>query len=146
MRRELVNNKPCTAPVLEQQVYSSIWDPVDLGFTVPGDTLRKTSVGREQTNGPRPWERAVVEFLPCHSGFLAGCAAVAVIHRADPLPSCLRAAALPPPIQSNPVTPWLGIGKGLPCQEWDLLNEKAQVSPGSSWKVPVVCWAQVEIC
>ncbi|XP_062359569.1 GATOR1 complex protein NPRL3 isoform X4 [Cinclus cinclus] len=27
------------------------------------------------------------------------------------MPSCLRAAALPPPVQGNSVTPWLGIGR-----------------------------------
>lgn len=85
MRKELVNNKPCSAPVLEFSLAAEVLFPVGLSFTVPGDTLRKTSVGGDQTDVARPWERAVVEFLPCHTGFLAGFAAVAVFYRADPL-------------------------------------------------------------
>lgn len=88
-----------------------------LGFTVPGDTWRKTNVGRDWTNVVRPSEKEVVGFLPCHTGILAGCAAVAVFHRADPLQILVllsQSCSLPPPIQSNWVTPWLGTGRACP--------------------------------
>lgn len=151
MRRELVNNKPCTAPILEQQIYSSSWVlfPVGLGFTVPGDTLRKTSVGRDQTNALRPSERAVVEFLPCHTGFLAGFDPLWVLALLSQ--SCCLALTSPEQF-SNPMPGhWEGPGlswmwfikwespgearaqllegaSGLLSTGWDLLNEAIGMS------------------